>query len=166
MGKRFRDAGLKDFCIEAGIVADGSINVDLDGKHYNRAVRVHKCIYESLLRLAWAAFMLWVEDNIQDITVVVKTFLDQMNGTTDDFNQQRLSDLLQTPLLAELTHLWKNFLEHFRHNAFWMSYIDMVEDILPGLQRAYRQGNWNLHLHVVRSMIPWCFAYDKLNYAR
>ena len=42
LGKRFRDAGLKDICIEAGIVAEGSINGVLDGKHYNRAVRVHK----------------------------------------------------------------------------------------------------------------------------
>ena len=45
----------------------------------------------------------------------------------------------QSPLLAELTHLWKEFLEHLRHNsgelaAFWMSYIYMVEDILLGLR--------------------------------
>ena len=42
----------------------------------------------------------------------------------------------------------------------------MVADILLGLLRASREGNWNLHLHAVRNMIPWCFAYDKLNYAR
>ena len=47
-----------------------------------------------------------------------------------------------------------------------MSYIDMVEDILIGLLRASCEGNWNLHLHAVRNMIPWRFAYDKLNYAR
>ena len=38
LGKRFRDAGLKDICIEAGIVAEGSINGVLEGKHYNRVV--------------------------------------------------------------------------------------------------------------------------------
>ena len=119
--------------IEAGIVADGSINGVLDDKHYNRALRVHKCIYEyeALLRLAWEAFMLLVEDNIQDMNVVIKTFLDQVKRITDDLNQQRFSDLLQSPLLAELTPLWKDFLEHLRHNtgelaAFWMPYIDMV----------------------------------------
>lgn len=31
IGKRFRDAGLKDICIEAGIVAEGSISGVLDG---------------------------------------------------------------------------------------------------------------------------------------
>ena len=167
----FRDAGLKDICIEAGIVAEGSINGVLDGKHYNRAVRVHRCIYEALLRLAWEAVMLRVNDNIQDMNVVIKTFLDQVNRITDDLNQQRFSDLLQRPLLAELTPLWKHFLEHLRHNsgelaAFWMAYIDMVEDILIGILRASCEGNWNLHLHAVRNMIQWCFAYDKLNYAR
>ena len=47
-----------------------------------------------------------------------------------------------------------------------MSYIDMVEDILLGLLRTSREGNWSLYLHAVRSMIPWCFAYEELNYAR
>ena len=47
-----------------------------------------------------------------------------------------------------------------------MAYIDMVEDILIGILRASCERNWNLHLHAVRNMIPWCFAYDKLNYAR
>lgn len=37
---RFQDAGLKDLYIEAGIVAEGSVNGVLDGKHYNRA-QVH-----------------------------------------------------------------------------------------------------------------------------
>ena len=32
--------------------------------------------------------------------------------------------------------------------------------------RATREGNWELHLHAIRNMIPWCFAYDKTNYAR
>ena len=116
--------------------------------------------------------MLWVEDNIQDMTIVIKTFLDQVNRITDDLNQQRFSDLLQSSLLlAELIPLWKDFLQHLHHNsgelaAFGMSYIDMVEDILIGLLRASCEGNWNLHLHAVRSMIPWCFAYEKVNYAR
>ena len=76
----FRDAGLNDICIEAGIVAEVSI------KHYNRAVSVHRCIYEALLRLALEAVMLWVNDNIQDMNVVIKTFLDQVNRITDDLN--------------------------------------------------------------------------------
>ncbi len=57
LGKRFQDAGLRDICIESGIVAEVSINGVLDGKHYNRAIRIHKYIYEALMRLAWTEFL-------------------------------------------------------------------------------------------------------------
>ena len=50
-------------------------------------------------------------------------------------------------------------------STFWMLYMDTI-DILLGLIRASREGDWMLHLASVRAMIPWCFAYDRLNYAR
>ena len=78
---------------------------------------------------------------------------------------------MQSSLLTELMTLWRDFVEHLRHNngelsAYWMSYVDMVEDVVLGLLRASREGNWMLHLNAIQTMIPWCFAYDKVNYAR
>lgn len=78
LGKWFQGAGLRDICIEAGLVAEGSINGVLDGKQYNRAVRVHKCIYESLMRLAWAEFVMWVEDD-HETSVMIKAFVEKVN---------------------------------------------------------------------------------------
>ena len=49
--------------------------------------------------------------------------------------------------------------------AFWTSYHDMAQIIL-GLLRAAREGDWLFHLASIRAMIAWCFAYDKVNYAR
>ncbi len=45
------------------------------------------------------------------------------------------------------------------------AYLDMAE-ITLGLLRATREGYSLLHLASVRAMIPWCFAYDKVNYVR
>ena len=42
--------------------------------------------------------------------------------------------------------------------------MDMVK-VMLGLIRASRESDWVLHLASIRAMIPWCFAYDKLNYA-
>ena len=47
-----------------------------------------------------------------------------------------------------------------------MSYIHLVGDVLLGLICASREGNLLLHLYAVHHMIPWCFAYEKFNYAR
>ena len=171
LGKRFGDAGLKDICLEAGLVAEGSIKGVIEGKHYNRAVRVHKYIYEALIRLVWGEFTCWVEENVPHRAAVIKSFLEKINSLVSELNQEQLCKLLESTLLTELITLWRNFLEYLRANngelsSFWMSYIDIVESVVLSLLRASREGNWDLHISGIRSLIPWCFAYDKVNYAR
>ena len=51
MGKRVGNAGLRDVPIESGLIADGSISGVLDGRKYNRAIRLNKLMYEALMRL-------------------------------------------------------------------------------------------------------------------
>ena len=62
-GKLFRDAGLRDLAVESGIIAEGSVDKVLDGKKYNRGVRLHKLVYEASMRLAWTQFVQWLESN-------------------------------------------------------------------------------------------------------
>ena len=45
IGKRFQDAGLRNLCIESGVIAEGSVEKLLLGKQYNHAVRFHKLLY-------------------------------------------------------------------------------------------------------------------------
>ncbi|XP_030267556.1 uncharacterized protein LOC115578638 [Sparus aurata] len=128
-------------------------------------------ISEALMRLAWEEFTPWVEKNAPERSEMIKSFLEDVKVMTSELNQEKMTNLLQSPLSAELITLWTDFLEHLHHNngelsAFWMPYIDMVEDVVLGLLRASREGDWELHLHAIRTMIPWCFAYDKMNYAR
>lgn len=70
----------------------------------------------------------------------------------------------------EFITLYDMYLDYLRNNngklsSFWMSYIDLV-DILLNMVRASREGHWELHLSAIEQMIPWCFAYDNVNYAR
>lgn len=41
----------------------------------------------------------------------------------------------------------------------------MVELLLLFI-RATRSSDWKLHLSALRSMLPWYFGYDRVNYAR
>ena len=61
IGKRFQDAGLRDLCIESGIIAEGSASGALEGCKYNRGIRLHKLVYEAMLRLAWKGFLPWLQ---------------------------------------------------------------------------------------------------------
>lgn len=38
IGKRFQDAGLRDLCIQSGMITEGSVAGVMDGRKYNRAV--------------------------------------------------------------------------------------------------------------------------------
>ena len=51
LGKKMRCSGLEEVLIESGICASGSIEQVLTGKHYNRALLVHKVVYEALERI-------------------------------------------------------------------------------------------------------------------
>lgn len=67
IGKRFRDAGLENLVIEAGIVAPGSLNGAMNGHHYNRSIRLHKCVAEAMERIRWHSFLdsIIEEDKLQ-----------------------------------------------------------------------------------------------------
>jgi hypothetical protein len=170
LGRRYQDAGLRDLDIESGVIAEGSIGGVLDGRRYNRGVRLHKLVYEAMLRLAWKGFYSWLEEthctdlhNLQETTI-------QIEKLQSELTQDQLEELLQNPSCRRILQLFNMYMNFLRSDngdlsAFWMSYMDMVEVVL-GLIRASREGNWQLHLAMISEMIPWTFAYDKQNYAR
>ena len=132
-------------CIEAGLVAEGSISGGvLDGRHYTQAFRVYKCIYEALMRLAWAEFMVWVE-NDQENSVMVNTFVEKVDGIAS-LDQQHFDKLLNSKPLAKLMTLWDKFTEHLCHDngelsAYWMTYADIIENVVLELLRSSHEGN-------------------------
>ncbi|KAG1690987.1 hypothetical protein GQR58_007560 [Nymphon striatum] len=170
IGKLFRDAGLRDLAVESGVIAEGSIDKVLDGKQYNRGVRLHKLTYEALMRLVWKGFLEWLENNHStDLPHLDETFrvVMAMHGDTcattleSSRNEESCQRILH--LLCCYLNVLKNDSGHLA--TFWMIYLEMIE-ILLGLIRADREGDWYLHLASIKSMIPWCFAMDKTNYSR
>ena len=167
LGKRFGDAGLRDVCVEAEEVAEGSIGQVLEGRHYNRAVRMHKLVYEALLKIQWEGFLEWLdEDEKNKLTEVLKI----LDISAHDVTNTTWNEISSNPSLLESVKRFKKYQEVLRKDngtlsEFWISYMDNIE-ILLGMIRASREGNWHLHLASIRAMIPWCFAYDRINYSR
>ena len=123
------------------------------------------------MRMIRQGFIPWITDKHADMLPVVRELEDLIGDFHEDVGQVTFEALLDNPVVRQILDLWDEYLHHLRHDngdlsAFWMTNVDMVEDVLLGLLRSSREGNWDLHLHAIRSMIPWCFSYDKLNYAR
>ena len=66
IGKRFQDAGLRDLSVESGAIVEGSVTGVLDGRRYNRGVRLHNIMHEALMRLAWQGLDIGASEGIQD----------------------------------------------------------------------------------------------------
>lgn len=170
IGKRFQDAGLKDVCIESGVIAEGSVTGVLDGKKYNRSIRFHKLMFEALNRVAWKGFLPWTEQHHQEKKPLIDEFFTGLKALCEKTSEKEFKATMESPSFKEVSQLYFSYMHHLRQNngklsKFWMSYVDMVETLLD-LLRATREGDWELHLASIREIVPWCFAYDNINYAR
>ena len=151
------------------MIAEGSVTAVMEGRKYNRAVRVHKLVYEAMMRLAWKSFLPWLETKHVGEVHNLEQTLKSIEAFQNDVCHAQIEELLQSALCTCIFKLFQDYLDSLRDgsglSSFWMSYLDMSE-ILLALLRASREGDWMLHLAAIRQMIPWYFAYDKLNYAR
>ena len=85
-----------------------------------------------------------------------------------DLTQEELDGLLKSPILVDVMGMWNDFLDALCHyntelSAFWMSYIDLIKNVLLGLLHSSHECYILILEH---ALIPWCFAYDKVNYSR
>ena len=157
IGKRFQDAELRDMCVESGLTADGSVAGIMEGRKYNRSVRVHKLVYEALMRLAWKGFLPWIEDSHAENVPHLAETLKVIGNFQSSVSQMSLQEVLGNESCTRILELFQTYLESLRCanslSAFWMSYIDVVK-IMLGLIRDSRESDWILHLASIRKMIP------------
>ena len=160
IGDRFGDAGLRELAVQSDVVAEGSVDKAMKGKQYNRAVRLHKCVYEALMRLLLREF----EATVQSLPALNLEQL-KLNLNQDDFDQ-----VLNSREFREFGEQFHFFVQEIQEKGsnlarFWLSYLELSE-LLLNLIYASRTGSWELYLSCIEEVIPWAFAYDHQNYAR
>ena len=165
IGKRFQDGGLRDVLIESNIIATGSVNAVLSGKHYNRSVRAMKILYEALYGLILAAYEeSMVDDGRRKFIDLMGRLRDAFTNDIETYERLTVTEDFQA-LFGELNQFIKAKSESSPTLTYWFSFIEIV-DVLLQFLRATRSGNWSLHLHSIRCMLPWLFAYDRVYYSR
>ena len=165
LGKKMRCSGLEEVLIESGICASGSIEQVLTGKRYNRALRVHKVVYEALERI-----LLQVYESLHCCL-----FDEQGVTTLDHLAKNPCKDNLLACLASESCNKsldrYDEFKETVRQGAlgktaqFWLSYMEKVGLILQ-FQRATKENCLTLHLASLQRMCSLFFSFDHPNYAR
>ena len=67
-GKIWGSAGLRDLLSNSDVYAEGTVDMILQGKDFNRGVRAFILAYEALAQLRFEGFIKWLEENQQKIS--------------------------------------------------------------------------------------------------
>ena len=123
-----------------------------------------------MMRLIWRSFVHWLEENhVEDLEKLNHT-IQAVHKLCNDTCVATYDAAVKDESCNRILQIFSAYLKVLKTDkgplaAFWMTYVEIIE-ILLGLLRADREGDWQLHLACIRKMIPWCFAMDKTNYAR
>ena len=141
----------------------------MEGHKYNRADRLHKIMYEAMMRLAWKGILRWIHANHEAEVHHLEKALNSISTFQGEVSQTSFTALMDDASCTRVLLLFQEYIGAIGNDnpltAFWMSCHDMA-DIMLGSRYAAREGEWLLNLASIHAMIPWCFDYDKVNYAR
>ena len=166
IGRRYASAGLRDVLVEADVLAAGSVDQVLNGRHYNRAIRCLKSMFEAMWRLRWESFMRWMAEQQVSESPDFGSLYELVSDMRRNLSCEEVGLLLSSGEFNKLKEDFSLFLESCGPNAtFWSDFIDMVQ-LLLGFVRSSRTRNWPMHIQCLQEMLPWITAYDRTNYSR
>ena len=169
IGKRYEESGIEDLLVESGVYGSGSVMKIMTGKAYNKGVRALKLLTEKFSRLRLQSLAPKIK-NKEDCCLYIES-VEKLREAVGRSDVKLCKDILQdiekqnSFVDTELGALRKEGRNESATFCFWDEFIDMVEILLRFI-RAERAGDWNLHIDSLSDMLPYFFAYDRINYAR
>ena len=166
IGSRFGDAGIRELAVQSDVVAEGSMDKVISGKHYNRAVPLHKIVYEPLMRVLMQKFESSLTD--ESSACMLNEEKHQMEQLKLDLGPEEFERVLHSNEFHKWEGQFNAYVLDINEKGtdlarFWLSYLELCQ-LMLNLIYATRTGSWELHLSCVE-VIPWTFAYDCQNYA-
>lgn len=164
LGTFIAESGGPEILIESGVLAPGSLNGFINGRHYNRCKRLHPI-------LANALHMLHFERFIEENGPLTDEFTEGLSLLNTKQSGQVMQEFERSDPCIDLLNLYDEFSDKTRegvHGAtaqFWMLYIDLVENYQL-LSRAIRTNDFDLYVYCLFEITDIYFAMNHPNYAR
>ena len=151
--KVVRCSGFEEIVFEAGLCATGPMEKILNGKHYNRSIRVHTIMTEALERLLFNYFIQCSGKQNQADALLEATLSLKNNHEHSESN-----NVLNSSSFNELFSEYEIFKDQVRNGnkgktaQFWIQYMDRIW-LLMNFSLATRQNNFDLHLSSYKSYV-------------
>ena len=155
--KRFKGSGLSDVLVAAGVIAGGSVDQALKGKHYKRGVRCLKLFYEALIHLALCKQL---EDS--PLSGEVKESLAELHH---QMNHNTYKKLEMNAEIKDLVNSLFTGMEQSPKAQYWLSFLEMVEVLTQNIY-AIRTQKWEDFKASLWMLLPWLQIYDNDRYGR
>lgn len=157
VGKLIVDSGICSLLVQSGLLANGSVNGFLTGKHFNRCKTLHPVVSVTFKALHFRKFL--SEKHDEDLEADLINVL----------NEQDISFILnsQNELLKEYSEYFNDTLvgKHGKTPQFIAIYIHYIE-LYQLFERAMRTSDVDLFIYALHSMAPIFFVMNHHNYAR
>lgn len=170
VGKKMDGSGLSDILLEAGLIASGSLQGVLTGKHYDRSLHCHKTVLECLERLLLSQYLTSIGEKevFSQLPEGSKGILDELlkapskeafDATRNDAPLQKyIEGYQQFRESVQAGHLGKTA-------QLWTSYMDHIWLVLS-LIHAVKHNDFLLYAQCLHLMADLFFSFGGQNYAR
>lgn len=162
IGKFIDNCGLSNVMVDCGLLASGSVNAFITGKHFNRCKRLHPMVALGLRILHFEQFL--------EVNKL------QISSEAQDYLQSFKEIRSLSPFIAhdELDELFKKYEEYTEKTMFgehgvtaqyYLIYNKLIDYYLL-LNSSIRTANLELFMYVLPKMSNLFFAFNQPNYAR
>ncbi|CAB3976667.1 Hypothetical predicted protein [Paramuricea clavata] len=161
--KRHKGSEIADVLVAAGVIAEGSVDQALRGKHYKRALRCLMLMYESFMHLLLNQFH--EESQLEASTMTRLAILRDPKANSQDSLATAQKELENDPAVDTLINNMFDKIEKTDMACYWLDFMTMVEILMMNVY-AIHTCNWDEFLTFLREMMPWMVIYDQTHYGR
>lgn len=162
VGKVISDCGLTNIMVESGLLANGSVNGFLDGKHFNRCKRLHPLVTLGLEILHFKSFLEMSNTSVTDDMIEELHRLQNCKISSFNIEHEELKELINNYCVYKQRSLNG---EYGKTLQFYVIYINLINHYLQ-LSRSIRVGDFELFKSVLPKITNLFFICNQQNYAR
>ncbi|GFW31674.1 hypothetical protein TNCV_4683461 [Trichonephila clavipes] len=162
IGNVISDCGLANVMVESSLLANGSVNGFLDGKHFNRCKRLHPLVALGLEVLNFKSFLQHDNTTLTDDMIEEVKRLQNCEISSFHIENKDLKELMNNYNIFKQRCLSG---EHGKTSQFYLIYINLIHHYLD-LLRSIRTGDFELFLPTLPKITNIFFICNQQDYAR
>ncbi|KYN10044.1 hypothetical protein ALC57_17839 [Trachymyrmex cornetzi] len=162
LGKFIDECGLTHMMVESNLLASGSVNGFISGKHFNRCKRLHLLLSLALQVLHIQKFLTTNQITISENVIDYLIKMQPEKLSSDELTDAELSTINQKYSEFKLDTLNGMY---GKTAQYYVMYIEFVNYYLM-FTRSIRVGDFDLYKFIIPKLCNLFFMFNQNNYAR